>query len=75
MKVTMIDPPSRWKYGFPKVYNWDEAKETKQEWLIRNGYPKELIDKGYLELGCGMWYEEIEMEKIIACQIPIGIKE
>ena len=38
-----IDPPSGWKYGFPK----ELPKDTKDviQWLIDNGYPKEEIDR------------------------------
>lgn len=40
-----IDPPSGWRYGFPKEYprplsmNYDSVKL----WLIENGYPKSEI--------------------------------
>jgi hypothetical protein len=38
-----IDPPSGWRYGFPKVY--DETKDgTIEEFLIKNGYPKKDIE-------------------------------
>lgn len=42
-----IDPPSGWKYGFPKQapptlreMNGDDLNE----WLLRNGYPEEEIN-------------------------------
>jgi hypothetical protein len=35
------DPPSGWKYGFPKV--WDsELYPNFDSWLLREGYPWEL---------------------------------
>lgn len=37
-----VDPPSGWKYGFPKM--WD-GKGSMDEWLIAEGYPKKEIDK------------------------------
>ena len=39
-----IDPPSGWKYGFPKV--WD-SKEDKNIllWLVEGGDPQYLIDE------------------------------
>ena len=41
MSQLWVDPPSGWKYGFPKV--WDgEGKMT--DWLIENGYPQKEID-------------------------------
>ena len=41
-KRIWIDPPSGWKYGFPKIK--DDDSDT-IEWLVKNGYPKEDIDK------------------------------
>ncbi len=43
--VTMIDPPSGWKYGFPKVLpqrfdTWEEQRA----WLVSEGYPQREID-------------------------------
>lgn len=45
--IYLIDPPSGWKYGFPKELPKDYEKYTSDdlsEWLIENGYPKEEID-------------------------------
>ena len=39
----LIDPPSGWKYGFPKPYNNPEKKPL-EEWLLENGYPQYEID-------------------------------
>lgn len=39
-----VDPPSGWKYGFPRLY--DPAKDGQMRlWLVKNGYPKSLADK------------------------------
>jgi hypothetical protein len=38
----MIDPPSGWRYGFPKELPDDVTDVI--AWLIENGYPKEQID-------------------------------
>ena len=45
--LTWVDPPSGWKFGFPKLY--DSAKDgSVHEWLLREGYPqKELDDMPY----------------------------
>jgi len=43
MAKTMIDPPSGWKYGFPKVIPKEHQNRT-LEWLVENGYPQEEID-------------------------------
>jgi hypothetical protein len=42
-KRKMIDPPSGWKYGFPKAI--PEDVENTRDWLIQNGYPQAEIDK------------------------------
>ena len=53
----MIDPPSGWKYGFPKELPTDVVNVN--EWLVENGYPQKEID------ACGdyfyvrKWQEEI----------------
>ena len=43
---TIIDPPSGWKYGFPKPIPTDiDGDHTKlAEWLIEQGYPTEDLD-------------------------------
>lgn len=39
----MIDPPSGWQYGFPKI--WDTRQEPDViKWLVENGYPQFKID-------------------------------
>ena len=43
----VIDPPSGWKYGFPKAVP-DEILEDHTalaEWLIEEGYPIEDLDQ------------------------------
>lgn len=40
----MIDPPSGWRYGFPKEMPEDLKPEDINEWLVLNGYPKEFIE-------------------------------
>ena len=39
----MIDPPSGWKYGFPKAKP-EDATDT-IAWLLSEGYPQSEIDK------------------------------
>ncbi len=43
MTQTMIDPPSGWRYGFPKPIPEDQLGRTR-EWLVENGYPQSEID-------------------------------
>lgn len=43
-KVLVIDPPSGWKYGFPKPVPKDHHKEeVLSAWLIEQGYPEKDI--------------------------------
>lgn len=51
----MIDPPSGWKYGFPKEL--PKGVENVTEWLIENGYPKSEIDKMGEHFYCSHWKE------------------
>tara|TARA_B110001454_G_C12569091_1_gene371089 strand:- start:258 stop:446 length:189 start_codon:yes stop_codon:yes gene_type:complete len=54
--VKMIDPPSGWKYGFPKVLPNDVTDTLK--WLVENGYPQEEIDEFDGQLICRHWEVE-----------------
>lgn len=35
-----VDPPSGWRYGFPKIYDPDKDGDM-TEWLAAQGYPEE----------------------------------
>ena len=41
----IYDPPSGWKYGFPKPY-LPLKDETLDQTLLRDGYPQNEIDQG-----------------------------
>ena len=41
----LYDPPSGWKYGFPKPYK-PLSEETLTQTLLRDGYPQYEIDNG-----------------------------
>jgi len=41
----LYDPPEGWRYGFPRTYSPLEG-ESLEETLLRDGYPKKLIDEG-----------------------------
>lgn len=60
MKVTMCDPPSGWKYGFPKPIP-DDVEDVKS-WLVENGYPQFEIDKMPKHFYCRYW--EVEEEDV-----------
>lgn len=41
------DPPSGWRYGFPKpvpIEMQNASREVFHEWLVKNGYPQKEID-------------------------------
>jgi hypothetical protein len=59
--VTYIDPPSGWRFGFPKALP-DPKPENTREWLIANGYPEKMIDSFNEHFYCRYW-EEPEGEK------------
>jgi hypothetical protein len=39
----MIDPPSGWRYGFPKEI--PNNVTDIMGWLVENGYPKNIMDE------------------------------
>ena len=43
--ATLYDPPSGWRYGFPKSYK-PLSGETLEQTLLRDGYPQREIDNG-----------------------------
>lgn len=43
MKKMIVDPPSGWRYGFPREYN-PRNGQTMAEWLVECGYPSEDIE-------------------------------
>lgn len=46
--ITMYDPPSGHRYGFPRVYAPREG-ESLADTLLRDGYPQVEIDNGGAE--------------------------
>ena len=64
-QVTMIDPPSGWKYGFPKVLP-KEAQGRNLEWLVENGYPQSEIDKMKDHFYVRYWIEEVDEENEVS---------
>lgn len=43
----MVDPPSGWRYGFPKVWN-RKTHPDMTAWLIENGYPEKAANSSNL---------------------------
>ena len=60
--VTYVDPPSGWKYGFPKII--PENTPNFYAWLVSEGYPQSEIDALKDSFWCRQWYEEIEVEDV-----------
>ena len=61
MKVTMVDPPSGWKYGFPKPLPADYSEgESVIPWLLSEGYPQKEIDNCGKHFYCRYWEQEEE---------------
>lgn len=59
--VTIIDPPSGWMYGFPKIIP-DEARKTEvslREWLLAQGYPSKDIPLALRH--SRYWHEEVRI--------------
>lgn len=59
-KVTFIDPPSGWMYGFPKIIP-DDVEDV-IPWLVANGYPQSEVDKLSKNFYCRYWESEVEQE-------------
>lgn len=53
----MIDPPSGWRYGFPKAYDRVTDGDDVMAWLAREGYPQTEIDRLGDQFHVRQWYE------------------
>lgn len=51
---TMIDPPSGWRYGFPREFN-PQWGETLEQWLVKVGYPEDMVE--FAVKYSRMWWE------------------
>jgi len=54
----MCDPPSGWRYGFPKILPKDVKNIEK--WLVSEGYPQKEIDSCGQHFHIRCWDKEIE---------------
>lgn len=45
-KITIVDPPSGWQYGFPKPIPADILGDDEKfaDWLFMQGYPADQIE-------------------------------
>lgn len=53
MTKTIYDPPSGWRFGFPRPYT-PLPDETLEQTLVRDGYPQREIDNGSAKY-CRFW--------------------
>lgn len=44
--TVLYDPPSGWRFGFPKPYEPSNPLEPIEHTLRRDGYPDELLAQG-----------------------------
>lgn len=58
--VTMCDPPSGWRYGFPKAIPDGLENKDFMSWLVSEGYPQKEIDSLGEYFFTRSWQEEIE---------------
>ena len=56
--VTYVDPPSGWKYGFPRPIP-EDRREDVMKWLVEVGYPQREIEACGKYFYCRFW-DEVE---------------
>jgi hypothetical protein len=64
--ITIIDPPSGWKYGFPKPIPEDRIEDV-LVWLAEQGYPQSEIDglgENFTNY-CRYWEQEEQTNQVI----------
>ena len=54
--MKMIDPPSGWKYGFPKPI--PDGVTDVVAWLVSEGYPQSEVDRFGKHFHCRYWEED-----------------
>src|ERR1700677_3756798 len=52
--ITIYDPPSGWRYGFPREYEPLRGESLVQT-LLRDGYPQKEIDSFKGDVPCRFW--------------------
>lgn len=61
----VIDPPSGWMYGFPKVISVEKYNDPNfdlSEWLVENGYPRDQFDSNGKPYWIKSWIQEFDDE-------------
>lgn len=59
--MKMIDPPKGWWYGFPKPI--PETETDVRAWLVKEGYPQQLIDELGDQFHVRVWEQPKEEKK------------
>jgi len=60
--MRIIDPPSGWRYGFPKpMPEKIKGAESLKEWLLEQGYPEKDLDLAVKY--SRYWWEEKDEKK------------
>ena len=57
-KPVWVDPPSGWRFGFPKLWN---GEGNIMEWLVAEGYPKKEITSLGASFFVRQWYDTPDM--------------
>lgn len=60
-KDCWVDPPSGWRYGFPKKWNKERDGDMHQ-WLVDEGYPQSMIDRLGAAFFVRCWYDSDQIE-------------
>ena len=60
----MIDPPSGWRYGFPKELPKEVKTGDINDWLVTEGYPKEIIEELGEYFHFRIWETEPELKSL-----------
>lgn len=69
-RILIIDPPSGWRYGFPKVLPKNVKPENLRSWFVENGYPESEVDMAIK--WSRSWYQEVEVKKCDFCAEACG---
>jgi len=68
----MIDPPSGWRYGFPKAYDRVTDGDDFMAWLVREGYPQAEIDRMGDQFHVRQWEEPTDDEPGFQRGVPVN---
>ena len=68
----MVDPPSGWRYGFPKAYDRTTDGDDMVTWLVREGYPQREIDRLGDQFHVRQWCESTNEDSGFRRSTPIN---